>query len=66
MVNAVGNLSGFFGPFAMGYIKDRTGSYNGGLLVLAAAGLIGMVIVLALRHDSRLEQAPAKPTPAFT
>ncbi len=59
VVNSIGNLSGFFGPYAMGYIKDQTGSYAGGLWTLAAAGLIGMVIVLALRHDPRLEQAPS-------
>ena len=58
-VNSIGNLSGFFGPYAMGYIKDQTGSYNGGLWCLAAAGLVGMGIVLALRHDSKLEEAPS-------
>ena len=59
VVNSVGNLSGFFGPFAMGYIKDATGSFNGGLWCLAVCGLISMGIVLALRHDSKLEQAPS-------
>ncbi len=59
VVNSVGNLSGFFGPFAMGYIKDATGSYNGGLWCLAACGFIAMGIVLALRHDSQLEEAPS-------
>jgi ACS family tartrate transporter-like MFS transporter len=58
VVNSVGNLSGFFGPFAMGYIKDATGSFNGGLWCLAACGLVSMGIVLALRHDSKLEEAP--------
>ncbi|WP_158746760.1 MFS transporter [Acidisphaera sp. L21] len=59
VVNSIGNLSGFFGPYAMGYIKDATGSYNGGLWTLAAAGFVAMVIVMALRHDSSLEQAPS-------
>ena len=59
VVNSVGNLSGFFGPFAMGYIKDATGSFNGGLCCLAACGLVSMGIVLALRHDSKLEEAPS-------
>jgi ACS family tartrate transporter-like MFS transporter len=59
VVNSVGNLSGFFGPFAMGYIKDATGSFNGGLWCLAACGLVSMGIVLALRHDSKLEEAPS-------
>jgi ACS family tartrate transporter-like MFS transporter len=42
----------------MGYIKDATGSFNGGLWCLAACGLVSMGIVLALRHDSKLEEAP--------
>ena len=58
-VNSIGNLSGFFGPYAMGYFKDLTGSFNAGLWCLSAAGFIAMGIVLALRHDGRLEQAPA-------
>ena len=58
VVNSIGNLSGFFGPYAMGYIKDHTGSYTGGLWTLAVAGFAAMFIVLALRHDSKLEEAP--------
>ena len=58
IVNAIGNLSGFVGPYLVGYIKDRTGSFDGGLLCLAAFGFIAMVIVLVLNHDSALEQAP--------
>jgi nitrate/nitrite transporter NarK len=58
VVNSIGNLSGFFGPYAMGYIKDQTGSYAGGLWTLAICGFIAMGIVLALRHDSKLEEAP--------
>ena len=57
-VNAIGNLSGFFGPYAMGYLKDQTGDYNAGLWCLSGAGFIAMGIVLALRHDGRLEEAP--------
>ena len=57
-VNSIGNLSGFFGPYAMGYLKDHTGNFDAGLWCLSAAGFIAMGIVLALRHDAKLEQAP--------
>ncbi len=45
MINSIGNLGGFVGPYAMGYIREATGSFNGGLLflvgcLLAAAGLL--------------------------
>lgn len=58
IVNSIGNLSGFAGPYLMGFIRDRTGSFNGGLLCLAAFGLIAMLIVLVLNHDRALEEAP--------
>jgi hypothetical protein len=43
----------------MGWIKDHTGSYTGGLLLLAGLGIIAGGIVLSLRHDGALERAPA-------
>ena len=59
VINSVGNLAGFAGPFAMGWIKDHTGSYAGGLLLLAALGIIAMGIALILGHDDAAERAPA-------
>jgi D-galactonate transporter len=59
VVNSIGNLAGFAGPFAMGWIKDHTGSYAGGLLLLAALGILAMGIVLLIGHDEALERAPA-------
>lgn len=59
VINSVGNLAGFVGPFAMGWIKDATGSFSGGLLLIAGLAVVGMVIVLVLGHDRKLEQAPA-------
>ncbi|HTH62906.1 MAG TPA: MFS transporter [Paraburkholderia sp.] len=56
-VNSLGNLSGFFGPFVMGWIKDSTGSFSLGLLTLAAAGLVGAIAALLLHHNSALEKA---------
>jgi MFS transporter, ACS family, tartrate transporter len=61
VINSIGNLAGFAGPFAMGWIKDHTGSYTGGLLLLAGLGIIAMGIVLSLRHDDALERAPVVP-----
>jgi len=41
----------------MGWIKDNTGSYAAGLLILAGLGIVAMAIVPALRHDQSLERA---------
>ena len=59
VINSIGNLAGFAGPFAMGWIKDHTGSYAGGLLLLAGLGIIAMGTVLAFKHDESLERTPA-------
>jgi MFS transporter, ACS family, tartrate transporter len=49
LINAVGNLGGFFGPSIMGTLRDLTGGYTGGLLVLAGSLVIEAVLVLTLR-----------------
>jgi MFS transporter, ACS family, tartrate transporter len=59
VVNSIGNLAGFAGPFAMGWIKDHTGSYTGGLLLLSALGIIAMLTVLMLGHSDVTKRAPA-------
>jgi len=47
LINAFGNLSGYFGPLLIGYVRQTTGSYAGGLLTLAGfamlAGLLAVV-----------------------
>jgi MFS transporter, ACS family, tartrate transporter len=48
LINAVGNLGGFVGPSVMGALRQWTGAYTGGLLVLAGALIIEAVLVLTL------------------
>jgi ACS family tartrate transporter-like MFS transporter len=39
LINSISNLGGFFGPNLMGWLKQTTGGYSAGMLVLAA-GLV--------------------------
>jgi ACS family tartrate transporter-like MFS transporter len=48
LINAVGNLGGAFGPSVMGWLRDVTGAYQGGLLVLAGALLLEAILVSSL------------------
>lgn len=57
-INSIGNLAGFAGPFAIGWLKDMTGGFSAGLLAIAACAVMGLVIVLALGHDASLEKVP--------
>jgi MFS transporter, ACS family, tartrate transporter len=43
-INSIGNLGGFFGPWYVGFMKDATGSYTGGLYGLALFGFIAAAI----------------------
>jgi ACS family tartrate transporter-like MFS transporter len=56
-INSVGNLGGYLGPGAMGRLKELTGGYNTGLLVLAGIVLVQAAIVLSLRLTPKV--APA-------
>ena len=60
MINAVGNLGGWLGPYMFGLIKDMTGSDNSGLLALAFAPVISAICLVVAGHDRRLEQVPTK------
>jgi len=60
-VNSIGNLGGYFGPQAFGYLKTSTGGDTASLIFLACAALAGAVLVLALGHNPALEHATAPP-----
>jgi ACS family tartrate transporter-like MFS transporter len=57
LINSTGNLGGFIGPYLVGWIKDRTGGFGGGLLSLAAIMAANIVLFLvvaqAMRRDDR-------------
>jgi cyanate permease len=59
-INSIGNLSGFAGPSVMGYLRDMTGNFTAGLLVIAACALAGGLVALLLRTDTRLEAMHAQ------
>jgi len=49
LINAVGNLGGFVGPSVMGWLRDATGGYAGGMLVLATGLLIAAALVVTIQ-----------------
>jgi ACS family tartrate transporter-like MFS transporter len=49
LINSIGNLGGFVGPTAMGWLRGVSGSYSAGLLVLASALILEAILVLSLR-----------------
>jgi ACS family tartrate transporter-like MFS transporter len=43
-INSLGNLAGFFGSWYVGFMKDLTGSFAGGLYGLALFGLVSAFV----------------------
>jgi ACS family tartrate transporter-like MFS transporter len=52
LINSVGNLGGFVGPTVMGWLREVSGSYSAGLLVLASALVVEAILVMSLRLPS--------------
>ncbi len=48
LINATGNLGGFFGPYAVGWALQESGDYSGGMAFLAVSMLAGAGLVLAM------------------
>jgi nitrate/nitrite transporter NarK len=56
MINAVGSVAGFAGPYFFGYLNTQTGSFSFGLGVTAAAAFAGGLLILGAPKSAR---APA-------
>jgi ACS family tartrate transporter-like MFS transporter len=52
LINSIGNLAGFVGPYLVGWIKTATGDFSWALLALAIGPLATAAIVLRLRHHA--------------
>lgn len=58
-INSIGNLGGFAGPAMIGWIKDQTGSFAGGLYFVAGLLVLSasLTLLLARSGKARAEQA---------
>jgi ACS family tartrate transporter-like MFS transporter len=50
LINSVGNVGGFVGPYVIGYVKQTTQSFTNGMLVLAATLLIAAILALSIKE----------------
>ena len=51
LINSIGNTGGFVGPYVIGYIRDRTQSFTGGLVFVGVVLGVMPLLVLALSDD---------------
>ena len=48
LINAVGNIAGFAGPYLFGYLGTRTGSLSSGLTLMMLAAFFGGLLTLRI------------------
>lgn len=52
-INSIGNLGGFAGPAMIGWVKDQTGSFAGGLYFVAGLLVLSAVLTLILARTQK-------------
>lgn len=60
LINAIGNIGGFIGPYLVGWLQAHGASPANAVASLACFALLAGVMVLALGHDARLERVDAQ------
>ena len=60
LINSIGNLGGFVGPYAIGWIKDATGETTLGLVGLATGLIMAGFVTFLIGHDSKIEMAGSR------
>jgi D-galactonate transporter len=60
LINSIGNLGGAVGPPVMGWLRQGTSSYSAGLLVLASALAIEVILVLSLKLPGQVPSASSR------
>ena len=48
LINSLGNLSGFASPYAVGWLKDATGTTDAGVYLLACGMVVGALLTLSV------------------
>ena len=64
LINSIGNLGGFFGPYAVGFLSQKSGSLGGGLALAGASLLLAAGLSLALPKTPRgggADKSPQSP-----
>jgi len=52
LINSIGHIGGFIGPYAVGRLNDRTGSLSAAFLLIAACYILAGIILASIRIPS--------------
>jgi len=56
LINSIGNLGGFLGPYLVGVIKDITGVFKYGLIALSLIAFVGASLALMVNADAGVKR----------
>lgn len=54
-INSVGNLGGFFGPYIVGYLDNKTGSFYAGIVYLSCSAFAAAILILMVKHSPKTQ-----------
>ena len=60
LINTLGSLGGFVGPYAVGIVRELTGGFAGGLVFLAVLLLLAAIAATLLRNAAVLADQPTR------
>ena len=68
LILSIGNSSGFFGPYLVGWLKQTTPGYSGSLLALSGFLLLAATLTMIFGRSVRSprESVPVSPSPGLT
>lgn len=56
LINSVGNLGGFAGPYIVGYLTNKTGTFYSGVIYLSCSALIAALLILMVKQTPKLSR----------
>jgi D-galactonate transporter len=60
LINSIGNLGGFAGPYVVGYLNRTAHSFSAGVIYLSLSAVIAAGLVLSLRFGAQQEPLAAE------
>ncbi len=56
LINSVGNLGGFVGPYIVGYLNNKTDSFYAPMIYLSCSAMVGAILILMVKHSPKTSE----------
>jgi ACS family tartrate transporter-like MFS transporter len=57
LINSIGTCGGFLGPYVIGFVRNATGGFKGGFLLVGAAVCLSAIFVLLVPQSGKNTEA---------